>query len=278
MTPPTTFQVPNGHVMVTTHGIIQAETYRCLTEARSFTERQGLLNLRWGTIPGALVDKARNDACRGMLADSGAHWLIFVDGDMTVPNDTVVKLLQTAYHTHDWADVVGAYCNLRGDVAIPTIDTGTGTWESHYPNSGVKEVIRTGAACLLVKRHVCERIPQPWFATRVPMRVIDAFAEIDNFARIKMDGTNPLRDHPAWSVLERIAVQDPSSIPGQFVPAEVGEDSGFCDRVRHAGMRIVVNTDIITGHLNQEVINWETHRDAMRDRQLDQRYLVGLLH
>ena len=110
------------------------------------------------------------------------------------------------------------------------------------------------------------------------MRIVDAFAEIDNFARIKMDGTNPLRDHPAWSVLERIAIQDPSTIPGQFVPAEVGEDSGFCDRVRHAGMRIVVNTDVVTGHLNQEVINWETHRDAMRDRQLDQRYLVGLMH
>lgn len=277
MTTPVTFQCPNGHVVVTTHGTIQADTHRCLSEMRSFTEKQGLRDLRWVLMPGSLVDKARNDACRGMLSDPGAQWLLFIDADMTFPQDALIKLLTTAYQSHPWADVVGGYCNLRGDQAIPTMDTGTGTWESHYPNAGVIEVIRTGAAFLLVKRHVCERIPQPWFALRVPMRPIDAFAEIDNFARIKMDGTNPLRDNPAWVVLERIASQDPSSVPGQFQPAEVGEDSGFCDRVRHAGMRIVVNTDVVTGHLGQTTFNWETHREAMEKRKLDQRHLVGLL-
>jgi hypothetical protein len=269
-------QIQPGLVVVTTHGIIQASTAQALLEARSFTEAQGVTNIRYEMVPGSLVEKARNDACRLMMQDN-RHWVLFIDGDMTFQRDAIVKLLQTAFHTHPWADVVGGYCNLRGELAIPTIDTGTGTWESHFPNSGVLEVIRTGAAFLLVKRRVCEAMPQPWFGTRVPMRPIDALAEVDNFARIKFDGTNPLRESAAWEILERIARDEPSAIPEQWVPAEVGEDSGFCDRCKHYGLRIVVDTGVVTGHLNQQTIDWTTHKTAMKKRHQDHRAACGVL-
>ena len=85
-------------------------------------------------------------------------------------------------------DVLGAYCPLRGSLALPTIDTGTGTWESWYPGSGVIEAMRTGAAFLLCKRHVFEKLQDPWFRMRVPARPIDFMAEVDNWARMKFDG------------------------------------------------------------------------------------------
>jgi hypothetical protein len=272
-----TFEIPPGIVVITTHGVIQAQTHQCLSDARSHTEQSGAKNIRFTTIPGGLVDKARNDACRVMLQE-GRQWVLFVDGDMVFAPDSIVRLLQTAYHTHPWADVVGGYCNLRGDTAIPTMDTGTGTWESFYPHSGIHEVIRTGGAFLLVKRHVCERIPQPWFALRVPMRPLDAFTELDNFARIKLDGANPFAEIPAWDRLLQVAREDPAANPHQFVPAEVGEDSGFCDRVKFAGMRIVVDTSVVTGHLNTVPVTGEDHKKSMQARAREQRYLVGLLN
>ena len=185
-------QIPPGLLVLTSYGSVTMETTRAWAELRSFNDRQGLLNVGYDIIPGGLVEKARNDAVRRAL-QMGAQWLGMLDADMTFQPDAWLKILQTAYGHTPWFDVVGGYCSLRGEMALPTIDTGTGTWESHYPNSGILEVIRTGAACLLVKRHVFERIPDPWFRMRVPSRPLDFMAEVDNFARIKFDGRNPFR-------------------------------------------------------------------------------------
>ena len=282
--PPAQVQVPAGLFVCTTYGDIKAETFGALWELRSFAEKQGLHNVGWATVPGALVEKARNDAVRMMLnafkdqqGVSHAQWVCFCDADMVPSADALHRLLGTAYGTHPWSDVVGGYCNLRGHPYLPTLDTGTGTWESIYPQSGVREVIRTGAAFLLCKRHVFERIPAPWFRVRVPARPLDFMAEVDNWARIKMDGKNPfvgLAGQP-WEKLMALASSDPSAAPGAFVPLEVGEDSGFCDRVRNAGMRIAVDTSIEVGHLDRKQIRWTDHRDAMREMEKQWRQAVG---
>ena len=280
MTAPTQIQVPAGMCCITTYGSVTGQTAQSWSELRSHSEKQGLVNVAWAIVPGTLVEKARNDAVRQMLGlfQGQAQWLLMVDGDMTFAPDALHRLLMTAYGSHPWADAVGAYCQLRGEPFLPTIDTGTGTWESIYPGSGVREVMRTGAAFLLVKRHVFERIPQPWFRVRQPMRFLDAFAEIDNFARIKMDGKNPFRGLPGkpWETLEQMAASDPQSAPGGHAHVEVGEDSGFCDRVKNAGFRIVVDTGIEIGHLDQKTITWKDHRDAMRRHQNQWLQAVGV--
>lgn len=270
-------QVPGGLCVIPTFGSIQAETAQAWLEMRSFTEAQGLKGIGWQTVPGSLVEKARNDACRHALR-SGAGWIFMLDGDMVPRPDCLLRLLQTAYGTHPHFDVVGGWCGLRGDLALPTIDTGTGTWESHYPGSGVLEVMRTGGACLLIKRHVLERMGDPWFRMRVPARPVDFVAEIDNFCRIKFDGRNPFRGLPGepWEKLERCAQQDPAS-HGQWTPAEVGEDSGFCDRAKLLGFRIGVNTDVEVGHVDKRTLWGSHHRESMDKLQLQQRQVVGLL-
>ncbi len=258
-------------------GSIRVETALCLTEAMKGLQQRGMPH-RLQHFGGALVDKARNDACRAMLADPNCGYVLFIDGDMTFRPEQVSLLIEAAYTPKaQWADVVGGYCVLRGG-AVPTIDTGTGTWESHFPGGGVKEVIRTGGAFLLVKRHVVQRMPEPWFACRFPMRYLDALAEIDNFARCKFDGQNPFRDLPGrpWEQLLQIASQDPQSAR-PTVGYEVGEDSGFCDRVRAHGMRIAVDTDIELGHIDTVVLNGTTHKERMDARELEHRQLAGVL-
>jgi hypothetical protein len=249
-----------------------------MMEMRSHSERQGLVNVGWTVVPGTLVEKARNDAVRTMLGsfEGQGKWLLFVDGDMVPPPDGLLRILTTAFSTHPWADCVGGYCSLRGELALPTIDTGTGTWESIYPGSGIREVMRTGAAFLLVKRHVFDTLPQPWFRVRDSIRPLDFMAEVDNWARIHMNGKNPFRGLAGkpWETLERKASEDPSS--HSFTPIEVGEDSGFCDRVKMAGFRIVVDTNLEVPHLDQCVATWRKHREAMDSQKTQWLQAVGV--
>lgn len=274
---PTT--IPEGTVVVTTYGPIRHETARCLMDMRSFTEKQGLHNIRWETVPATLVEKARNDAVRGMLA-TGSQWLCFVDGDMTFRSDALLGLLHTAYVAMPReADAVGGWCPLRGDMAIPTIDDGTGTWNSWFPGSGIVKVIRTGAAFILFKRHTFEALQDPWFRVRVPVgRPIDIMLDFDNFARTKFDGNNPFRQLAGnpWERLERCAKDDPSIAPGTYVPCEVGEDSSWCDRLQNAGFSIFVNTDVECGHVDTKIITAADHKRALTDRDRMQRLLTGV--
>ncbi len=278
-------QIPAGLFVVTTYGSVTQQTTQAIWDLRSHSEKNGLSNVGWAMVPGSLVEKARNDSVRMMLGafkdpvgQSHAQWICFCDADMVPPADALTRILGTAYGTTPWADVVGGYCNLRGDIALPTADTGTGTWESHFPGRGPVEVIRTGAAFLLCKRHVFERVPAPWFRLRVPARPLDFMAEIDNWARMKMDGKNPFHNLPGkpWERLIELAHKDPSAAPGTFVPAEVGEDSGFCDRVKAAGMRIVVDTNIVIPHLDTVVNTPETHKRKMNEIQDQWKQAVGL--
>ena len=274
VTPPPV-QVPQGCLCVTTYGQITHETVQTLLGCARHNDAQGLTPITYEMVPGALVAKARNDAVRNLLRGQG-QWLCFLDGDMVAEPDFLLKLLVAAYGTHAHFDVVGGYCNLRGDLALPTMDTGTGTWESHFPGAGVVEVMRTGGACLLVKRHVFERLPEPWFGTRSPIRALDALQEVDTFARTKLDGQNPLQGE-VWESLLRCAVEDPSADPQRWTAYEVGEDSNFADKVTAAGMRLAVHTDVVLGHVDRKVVTWRDHRDALEKRQENHRRLYGVV-
>ena len=271
-------------MVITTYGSITQQTSQCKENMRSFTENLGLKNIQWEMMPGALVEKARNESVRMMLRN-GHGWLCFIDGDTTFePNSLVAPpdqrpgLLQAAYGVVPHADAMGGWVPLRGDLALPTIDTGTGTWESHYPGSGILPVMRTGGAFLLVKRHVFEALKDPWFRMRVPARAMDFMAEFDNWCRIKFNGQNPFREYgDYWAKAEKAAIDDPSIVVENFVPVEVGEDSGFCDRAKLAGFNIFVNTDIVCGHVDPKVLTWHDHKRAMDDGAKWQRLASGLL-
>lgn len=276
MTAPATINVPVGVVCMTTYGMVTSDTMQAWCEMRSAVEASGL-KCPWVMVPGSLVDRARNQAVLQMLQmQPPMGWLLFIDGDAVFQTDALSKLLITAYQTHPWADVVGGYCTLRGEPFLPTIDTGTGTWESHLPGQGVMEVMRTGSAFVLIKRHVFERIPGPWYGTRNPWRPIDAMAELDNFAHTRFDGRNPLTQYPEWQALLQCAKDDASTRgahdPGSFV----GEDSNFCDRNRFHDLRIVVNTDVEVHHVDRVIRSAADHRRVMAERDVLVRKFVGV--
>ena len=261
-------------MVVTTWGSILPDTCHALLSTRAYCERNGLNNIQWQFVQGTLIDKTRNHAMRDML-NSPAQWLLFVDADMSWSDEAVHQMLDAAYRTHQWVDVLGAYCSLRQPPHLPTMDTGTGTWESHFPGQGVVDVMRTGAAFLLIKRHVAERVPDPWFALRVPVRPLDAIAEVDTFCRTIFDGTNPLRGD-YWDAMVRSARTHPSTAENPYVAGEVGEDSSFCDRVTGRGMRIAVHTDVIVRHWTTEAKDWRDHKKAMDESMRQQRQLAGV--
>lgn len=283
-TPAPPLELPPGMVAVTTYGTVQAETVQALWDMRAHTASVGITNVHYAIIPGSLVDKARNEAAREMLKNPKFQYLVFLDADMTFAPPLLQQLLTTAYGKTPWADAVGAWCALRGKPYLPTIDTGTGTWETHDSGLGPLEVIRTGSACILVKRHIFERLEYPWYGVRPAPRALDVLAELDNYARTKMDGRNPLREHAAWATLETCARQDAQAqranpllqVPGGFL-SSVGEDSAFCDKTKAAGFRIVVDTDIVCGHLEHKTILPADHIAAMRESELWTRQAVGLL-
>jgi hypothetical protein len=143
----------------------------------------------------------------------------------------------------------------------------------------VQEVMRTGGAFLLLKRHVFERTKDPWFRMRVPARPVDFMAEVDNWARMKWNGENPFRNLPEqpWEKLEKCAQDDPSAAPENFTPVECGEDSAACDRFRNAGLRIFVDTNVSCGHVDNVIRTWADHKKAMDSMAQQERYACGLL-
>lgn len=275
-------EVPAGLFAFTSYGVITAETFQTVLDMQRHCYQQGLHNVSFTTIQGNLVDKARNEAAKVMLGNPNFKYLLFLDGDMLPAPDFVAAMLTTAYGLCPWADAIGAWCPLRGKPFLPTIDTGTGTWESTAAGIGPIEVIRTGSAAILVKRHVFERMEFPWYGVRPAPRAIDVLAEVDNYARCKMDGKNPLREHAAWDVLERCARQDAHDLRarGQVglvnTLSSVGEDSAFADRMKANGFRIVVNTNIVVQHLERHAITPDDHYKAMKESERMVRLAAGV--
>lgn len=277
-------EIPAGFVALTTWGQVTAESAQSLVDTVRYNEQQGLKNLHYSFVQGSLVDKARNEAATQMLRHPAMKYVLFLDCDMIWAPNTIHGLLVTAFALSPWADLVGAWCPLRGKPYMPTIDPGSGTWESILPGNGPMEVIRTGSAAILVKRHVYEAMEAPWYGVRPAPRPLDVMTELDNYARCKFDGENPFRKLAEWDRLEMCARQDAQSqrgnaalqVPGGFF-GSVGEDSNFCDKARALGFRVVVNTDIVVQHMEKRPITPEDHVAAMKENEKLARLAVGMV-
>lgn len=270
------FNLPPGVIAVTTHGSIEAETAESLLNLKGHLAERGVGKaIQWQWIYEALVDKARNEVAAKALADPTVQWVWMLDGDMVFQPQVADSIFQTAFHDCPWADVVGGYCQLKGGPNLPTIDRGSGQWESVDAGIGPIEVIRTGGACLLVKRHVFERISQPWFGVRYLDTPLAAMAEFDGYARQRFDGRNPFRDLKEWDQLQQCAAED--HLRSRNTSQAVGEDSNFADSVKAAGMRIVVDTNAVLGHRDRKTIWPKDHTDALATARSQQAMLAGVL-
>jgi len=185
-------------------------------------------------------------------------------------------MLTTAFADGQEAAIIGGWCPLRGEPHLPTIDTGTGTWESIDANQGEVEVIRTGAACVIVKRAVYETMAYPWYGVRPASRPIDFLYEADGYARQKFDGTNPFMGEK-WSQLMKCATEDARVAPPVAnAHGSVGEDSNFCDKAKALGFKIVVQTNAICNHVDKKIITPAVHGECMKKKLRVEREVMGI--
>lgn len=258
-------------------GSVREEFAAAREEMRVWCVENGFRNVEWRNIPAQLVEHGRDEACQHALTPNPAagdppyDWVLQIDADAApIPPDALAQVLHTAYVTHPHADVVGAYCQLKNAPYLPTIDTGTGTWEAIYPGEGVLEVMRTGGHFLLVKTPLLQRFGPPWFRTRRTMRPIDALREIDNFSRIHCHGKNVLSGEAWERLLAEAKKQRGGGISG------VGEDSGFCDAAKAVGARIFVDTNLVVGHVGTKIITPTMLKEKMDEREQALRGMLGV--
>ena len=259
------------HATTVTSGFTDENYYEYHRELARFNDSHGFTNVEYRTFRSPFVESCRDSACEHALQQN-YDALMFVDADMVgYPPHAMVALVEDAYVKIPASDAVGAYCNLKNDPYLPTIDTGTGTWEPHLPGAGLLEVIRTGGAFLLIKTTALRKFGPPWFRTKIANKPFDALSGVDNYARCKLSGRNPFYHTPEWLSLKMAASEGG---PGE---SGIGEDSGFCDRLRAAGGRIFVDTDIAVGHAGKEVIDWRRMKEAFEKREKVARQACGVL-
>lgn len=267
-------QLQSLHGLVATcvlTGHVQAEFAQAHENLRSYNDRNGWHNVEYRKFSAVLVEQGRDEVIKHMLKED-YDFCLQVDADAVFPANALVRILHTAYVKAPDSDVVGAYCQLSQRPYTPTIDSGSGTWEEWYPDSGIVPAIRTGGHFLLVKKSAIQKMGgPPWFRTRLADRPVDAMADVDNFARCKLDGRNPLAEHPEWHTL--VAEARDSSGEG---PSGVGEDSAFMDRLKAAGGNLYVDTSIKTGHVGKKVVTPNDFRDAMKEQEEMRRNLCGI--
>lgn len=141
------------------------------TELTTVAWAFGLRNLQ---VPGSMVpvagmpyDHARNEAVKMFLANGLYQWLFFLDSDVVPPNDAVLRLL-----SRNLPIVSGMYSRRSPPHGVPVmIREGVG-WINSFPRNSLVEADLVGAGCLLIHRHVLEKVPpqdrvHPWFWWRV---------------------------------------------------------------------------------------------------------------
>lgn len=257
---------------VVTTGNVESMFAQCREDMRSFHDRNGFHNIEYRQFDAKLVEAGRDAAVEHFLSQKDYAWIVQVDADATFSPDSVVRILETAFNLVPSSDMVGAYCQLKGGANLPTIDTGSGKWEVHYPGEGVIPVIRTGAHFILCKRSAFEKMgAPPWFRTRVAPRAIDVLAELDGIARQNFDGQNPFWKGEWDELLEK------ASKNAKDGPSGVGEDSGFADRLKACGGQIWVDTNITTGHVSKKVIVPQDLIDAINRHERQYRLACGVM-
>jgi hypothetical protein len=251
-------------------GTVHEEFAMCRENMRAFNIEQGFTRVEYRNFNAVLVEHGRDEALQHAVNER-YDWCLQIDADATFPPDALARILQTAFVTVPNSDVVGGYAQLKHAPFLPTIDSGSGTWEPIFPGEGVLPVIRTGAHFVLVKPRILSRFGPPWFRTRRSMRPIDALRDVDNYARIKLDGANPLSELDAW---QRLMDEAKGEAGGTESP--VGEDSGFCDALKAAGGAIFVDTNLVIGHLSKRLVTPQMLKEAKDEEMARYRAAVGV--
>ena len=193
--------------------MIEPDTVNAVFGLVQSTDARGERLIRHQIDPrGMAIAKARNEATRSALSLPGVTHLLWVDSDMSFRADAAERLVD------DDRPIVGGLCFMRYAPYPPVMmrefdpswgfAKGTLGWLYDYPRDAIVDVDATGAAFLLVRREVFEKIRE----------------------------THGNGD-PEWAEWW-------TPMP----PVESAEDFSFCFRAREAGFGIAVDTGVKIVH------------------------------
>ena len=114
-------------------------------------------------MQGTIIQNQRADLCLDAMAEGCTH-ILFIDSDMTFPQDMVQRLLK-----HD-KEIVAANCARRRMPTGPTAQLYKENGERELvwtmpESTGLQEVGSVGMGVMLIKANVFAALAEPWFET-----------------------------------------------------------------------------------------------------------------
>jgi len=143
-------------ICIPTNGLLHSETAFFLIEAIRYTEAYGytvdiLMDL------GTVLSSQRQFLARKSIDYYDADYIMWIDGDMTFPEDTIVKLIERN------KNIVCATYSKRQEPFHPTAFAEIDPVVPVQISGDIKKVKYAGMGCMLVKRSVYQSIAPPWF-------------------------------------------------------------------------------------------------------------------
>lgn len=164
---------------------------------------------------GDIAEKRETQVEKGMKL--GCTHFILLDADMVYPSTTIVDLFQILQDYQ--VDMVGGLCYRGYEPYDPLI------WSSEnegllkpfedYKFGDIVKAGATGAACLLIKREVFEKLERPWFRIQTEEKTLD----------------------------------------GKTTVIRRGEDTYFTRNATKAGFKLLINTAYDIGHLREFAVD-----------------------
>jgi hypothetical protein len=171
---------------------VKAHTHRCITKAilrfgqTSFVRDGVKLRTAMGFLhaQGSMLPALRESIARRAMVSPATH-LLWIDSDMTFPDDTIERLIKAD------KDVIGANCPRKMMPTMPTckkapLPNGILSEEDMWTlegSTGLERTSRIGFGILMTKMHVYHQLSEPLFPFSYDYQCRGYDGEDTNFCR-----------------------------------------------------------------------------------------------
>lgn len=219
-----------------TPGYIHARTATALMAMTAAAGAAGL-GLMSLTLEGSMITKSRNDIV-DMALKHDADYLLFVDGDMIFPPDTLQRLL-----SHQ-KDIVGAtYCKR-----VPPFETlgkifprngADDVSMEEFAKGGLFEAALMPGGLMLIKADVFRKVPRLWYFETYKSPGATGTEAMKEYIRYNFAREVP---EEVLSSLDGTALSrwldEDRDLPGAYEYEYFSEDYNFCRKARRTGFKI----------------------------------------
>lgn len=238
------------------------------------TERSDL-NLGIKKYSGTLIADNRNQIVKKAIGVDASH-VLFIDSDMCFDEDALLQLLACN------RDIVSGLCTIKSPpyhpVALRRNEGGAWTMgdRSRYTEGRFfSDLDGVGMAFTLVKIEVFRKVSEPWFAMP-PLCMVDSYRSVHKAEKgLRMALTELVHQNQAVgadvikSLLDAYAWKEVDH--GKHGLTVMGEDIFFCDKARHAGFEVCLDSSLIIGHIGEHVYTIDDYIEYKKQRKEDEK-------